>query len=156
MNEATDLVLERVLKAPRTRVWEAWTKPDLLQQWWCPKPWRVPECRIDLRPGGELYTLMRGPEGEEHTVSGCYLDIVEGRRLVFTLALQKGFRPVVVEGMFRFTADITFADTDDGHTLYKAHLMHAAPADRDEHARLGFHEGWGTAATQLEELLAGG
>lgn len=156
MNEATDLVLERVLKAPRPRVWAAWTQPDLLKQWWCPKPWHVAECRIDLRPGGELYTLMRGPDGEEHTVAGCWLDIEEGRRIVFTLMLQKGFRPALVEGMFRFTAEVSFADTDDGRTFYKAHLMHAAPADRDEHARVGFHDGWNTAATQLEEVLAGG
>ena len=112
MNEDTDLVLERVLDAPRQRVWKAWTQPDQLKQWWCPKPWRVDECRMDLRPGGEFFTLMRGPgPGEEHAVSGCYLELLEPERIVFTLVLQKGYRPAsLAEGAFRFTAEITFSE----------------------------------------------
>ena len=156
MNERTDLVLERVLNAPRDRVWRAWTEAERLKQWWCPKPWRVDECRIELEPGGEFYTLMRGPQaGEEHAVSGCYLDLVERERIVFTLLLEKGFRPASVsEGAFRFTAVISFSDAGDGKTLYRALVMHASEADRDAHARIGFNEGWSRAAAQLEELLA--
>src|SRR5690242_17969960 len=111
MDERTDLMLDRVLNAPRERVWRAWTEPERLKQWWCPKPWRVEECRIDLRPGGELFTLMRGPKaGEEHAVAGCYLEIAPPERIVFTLVLQKAFRPAPLgEGAFRFTARITFS-----------------------------------------------
>jgi uncharacterized protein YndB with AHSA1/START domain len=156
MNERTDLALERVLNAPRHRVWQAWTEPERLKKWWCPRPWRVEECRIDLKPGGELYTLMRGPgAGEEHALSGCYLELVENERIVFTLVLEKGYRPVPVgQGAFRFTAKISFSEAGDGKTLYRAHLMHAEEADRDAHARIGFHEGGAAAAAQLDELLS--
>jgi uncharacterized protein YndB with AHSA1/START domain len=156
MDERTDLMLDRVLNAPRERVWRAWTEPERLKQWWCPKPWRVEECRIDLRPGGELFTLMRGPKaGEEHAVAGCYLEIAPPERIVFTLVLQKAFRPAPLgEGAFRFTARITFSDAGDGKTLYRAHVMHANAEDRDAHARMGFTEGWAAAAAQLDELLA--
>jgi uncharacterized protein YndB with AHSA1/START domain len=60
-----DLVLTRVLDAPRDKVWRCWVEPELLKQWFCPKPWYVSEARIDLRPGGEFYTVMNGPNGEQ-------------------------------------------------------------------------------------------
>jgi len=158
MDERLDLVMERVLNAPPDRVWRAWTEPERLKQWWCPRPWRVEECRIELKPGGEFYTLMRGPlEGEEHAVSGCYLELAENERIVFTLMLRKGFRPTLPhEGAFRFTAQITFAAAGEGRTLYRAHVMHADEAGRNAHARIGFDQGWGTAAAQLQEFLAAG
>lgn len=156
MDERTDLALERVLGATRDRVWRAWTEPERLKQWWCPKPWRVDECRIELTPGGEFYTLMRGPRpGEEHPVAGCYLHLVPRERIVFTMVMTKGFRPVAVDGPFRFTADIRFSDAGEGRTLYRAHVMHALESERDAHAAMGFQEGWATAAAQLDALLPG-
>ena len=47
-----DLVLERTVDVPPAQVWAAWTDPELLKVWFCPAPWRVSECAIDLRPGG--------------------------------------------------------------------------------------------------------
>ncbi len=62
MTEAAhSLVLTRVLDAPRDKLWRCWAEPELLKQWFCPKPWYVSEARIDLRPGGEFFTLMNGP-----------------------------------------------------------------------------------------------
>ena len=61
---ANGLVLTRVLDAPRDKLWRCWVEPELLKQWFCPKPWYVSEARIDLRPGGEFFTLMNGPDGE--------------------------------------------------------------------------------------------
>ena len=51
-----DLVLERVVDVPVHLVWKAWTEPEHLKPWFCPKPWYVSECEIDLRPGGMLRT----------------------------------------------------------------------------------------------------
>lgn len=58
------LTLDRVLDASVAKLWRCWTEPELLKQWFCPKPWYVSEARMDLRPGGEFYTLMNGPDGE--------------------------------------------------------------------------------------------
>ena len=61
-----DLVLKRELAVPVNLVWRGLTEPELVKQWFCPKPWQTTECRIDLRPGGEFYTNMEGPNGEVH------------------------------------------------------------------------------------------
>ena len=53
-----DLVLERVIDVPRRLVWEAWTRPEHLKEWFCPKPWGVSDCEIDLRPGGIFRTHL--------------------------------------------------------------------------------------------------
>lgn len=59
----TDLVISRVLAAPRAAVWRAWTEPDLLRQWWCPRPWTTEVRAFELRAGGAFHTFMQGPEG---------------------------------------------------------------------------------------------
>ena len=63
---ALDLVIERVLRAPRAAVWRCWTEPELFVQWWCPKPWVTELRALELRPGGAFHTTMRGPDGGTH------------------------------------------------------------------------------------------
>ncbi len=99
-----DLVLERVVDVPPELVWKAWTEPKHLMPWFCPKPWTVTACDIDLRPGGRFYTVMCSPEGEEFPNEGCYLEVVPNERLVWTDALLTGYRPAtsVEEGVAHF------------------------------------------------------
>ncbi len=159
MAEHNDLVLERVLDAPRELVWKAWTTPEHLKRWWAPKPYETPECEMDLRPGGAFYTRMTGPDGFAEAGTGCFLEVVEGERLVWTSALGEGYRPNVLDtegcGAFAFTAIVTFEDAGEGRTRYRAVAMHANQADRDTHEKMGFHDGWGTVADQLGEVAAG-
>lgn len=55
--------LERTYDAPIATVWDAWTKAEMVQQWWGPKNTSVPECRIDARVGGEVHVVMEAGEG---------------------------------------------------------------------------------------------
>ncbi len=144
-----DLVLDRVLDAPRDKLWRCWTEPDLLKRWFCPRPWQVSEARIDLRPGGELYTLMNGPEGQQSPNLGVFLEIVPNERLVMTDAFQPGWKP---SGRPFMVADVRFADAGPGGTHYLARAMHWSAEAKKEHEAMGFHEGWGKAADQLEAL----
>jgi len=157
--DETDLALERVLDAPRDRVWKAWTTPEHLKRWWAPRPYETAECEMDLRPGGAFYTKMTGPDGFEESGTGCFLEIVEGEKLVWTSALGEGYRPNVLDaegcGAFAFTAIVTLEDAGEGRTRYRAVAMHANQADRDTHEQMGFHDGWGTCADQLGEVAAG-
>jgi uncharacterized protein YndB with AHSA1/START domain len=154
-NPELDLVLTRVLDVPAERVWAAWTQPALLMPWFCPLPWKTIECEIDLRPGGQFRTVMQSPEGATFPNTGCYLDIVPGRRLVWTGALGPGFRPVdPTPGMPTITAIIEIEPAGEGgrSTRYTATCLHSSPAATKQHADMGFEGGWGTA---LDQMVAG-
>lgn len=153
-----DLVLERVVDVPRSLVWKAWTEPEHLMKWFTPAPWRTVACEIDLRPGGMFRTVMQSPEGQDYPNLGCYLDVIDGERLVWTNALEPGFRPArPLQGPQKecaeliFTAAITLADHGSG-TRYVALAMHRSEAERRSHEEMGFHEGWGKALDQLVDL----
>ena len=88
-----DLVLERVVEVPPELVWAAWTQPEHLKVWFTPAPWRTTHCEIDLRPGGIFRTVMEGPAGERFDGTGCYLEVVPNRRLVWTSVLLPHWRP---------------------------------------------------------------
>lgn len=142
-----DLVLEREIDVPKHLVWEAWTKPEHLKVWFCPKPWSVSECEIDLRPGGAFNTTMRSPEGDEFPSEGCYLEVFPMERLVWTSVLQSGFRPAP-EGDLPFTAIIALESIGTG-TKYTATALHRDESGCEKHKAMGFVEGWGTALDQL-------
>ncbi|NCS92179.1 MAG: SRPBCC family protein [Leptospira sp.] len=146
-NPELDLILERIVDIPPNLVWDAWTKPEHIVHWFTPAPWKTIECEIDLVPGGKFRTVMQSPEGEKMDTSGCYLDIIPEKRLVWTDNLLPGFRPS--ENGF-FTAILTLESVENG-TKYKAHAMHKSPKNRKSHEDMGFTEGWGKA---LEQLVA--
>jgi uncharacterized protein YndB with AHSA1/START domain len=147
-----DLLLERVVDVPAATIWRAWTTPALLMRWFTPAPWQTVECEIDLRPGGMFRTLMRGPDGQEIANEGCYLEIVENWKLVWTGALAPGYRPRpnVATGAdaFLMTAVISLEPAGE-HTRYRALAIHADRDARNMHEQMGFHHGWGIALDQL-------
>lgn len=143
-----DLKLERVVDAPRERLWAGWTRPELLKKWFTPAPWKTVACEIDLKPGGVFGTTMRGPNGEEMSGKSCWLEVVENERLVWTDALGPGWRPNPEPF---FTAIITF-EAQGKRTKYTAIAVHATEENRRKHEEMGFHEGWGKALDQLVEL----
>ena len=159
MAEKNDLVVERLLDAPRDLVWRAWSDPEQLKQWWAPRPYQTPECEMNLRPGGAFYTRMTGPDGFDSSGTGCFLEVVEGEKIVWTSALGAGYRPQDVDpedcGGFPFTAIVTLEDNGDGRTRYKAVALHRNEKDRETHAAMGFQQGWGTCADQLGEVAKG-
>jgi uncharacterized protein YndB with AHSA1/START domain len=160
MTQVTDLVLERTLDAPIELVWEAYTNPEHIKQWFAPKPFQISEIDLDLKPGGVFRIRMVGPDGFDtgHGIPGCVLEVVEGKKLSWTSALGPGYRPNEAgEGCeaFPMTAIVTFADAGNGKTAYKAVSLHRNMADKETHEKMGFHDGWGTVAGQLEEYAKG-
>lgn len=153
-NPDLDLVLERVIDVPVDLVWKAWTEPENLKAWYCPRPWSVSDCELDLRPGGTFSATMRSPEGQEFVNLGCYLDIVPNERIIWTDALLPGYRPAEkgILGSFFLTAVITMTPEGTG-TRYKAVAMHQSPEGRKQHEEMGFHEGWSTVLDQLVEHM---
>ena len=88
-----DLVLERVIDAPPEKLFKAWTDPELMKQWFVPKPWTLSRVETDVRPGGSSLIVMRSPEGQEFPNKGIYLEVVPNKRLVFTDAYTGAWEP---------------------------------------------------------------
>ena len=150
-----DLVMERVVDVAPELIWKAWTTPESLKQWFTPAPWSTVSCTIDLRPGGLFHTVMRSPEGQEFPNAGCYLEVVENKKLVWTDALVENFRPstqsdAVLGG--RFTGIIMLTPHEKG-TLYTAIAMHSTEVSRKKHEAMGFHEGWSKVLDQLVAVV---
>jgi uncharacterized protein YndB with AHSA1/START domain len=74
------LVLRRVFDATPEQIWKAWMTPELLQQWFVPRPWTLSDIQLDPRPGGVFNFVMHGPDGERMPNSGIFLEVVPGKR----------------------------------------------------------------------------
>lgn len=147
--ESHELVLERVMNVPREKLYRCWTEPALLKQWFCPKPWTISHAEVDVRPGGSSLIVMRSPEGEEFPNPGVFLEVVPNERIVTTDAYTSAWVPSEKPFM---TAVVTFEDLGGGRTRYVARALHWSAKDKAAHEAMGFHEGWGKAADQLEDL----
>jgi uncharacterized protein YndB with AHSA1/START domain len=150
MSADRELMLTRLIDAPRAKVYRAWTDPALLKQWFAPLPYTTPVAELDVRPGGSAMIVMRGPDGTEMPNHGVYLDVVPNARLVSTDAFVKAWEPSDKPFM---TLILTFED-EGGKTRYTARVRHWTVADREVHEKMGFHQGWGICADQLTALVA--
>jgi uncharacterized protein YndB with AHSA1/START domain len=154
-----DLTLRLVREVPISPedCFAGWTVPERLMPWFCPKPWRVVACSIDLRPGGIFSTTMQSPEGQTLPEgAGCYLLVEAPHRLVWTNILGPGFMPqAIAQPGFGFVCELRFNHLDNGGTRYEASVHHVDVAGRDAHAAMGFTEGWSAALDQLVEMVQG-
>ena len=141
-----DLMLTRDMDVPREVLYSCWTTPQHLMQWFVPKPHRVTECVLDVRAGGECVTTF---DVDGHIVEnkGIYLEVVPNEKLVFTDTYSAGWKPAPDPFM---TAIITFDDLGAGRTRYTAVVRHRNVEAAQKHTEMGFFDGWGTVATQLE------
>ncbi len=145
-----ELKIELELDAPRAAIWRCWTEPELLKQWFAPKPWTTPRVEADLRPGGASLFVMRSPDGQEFPNPGQYVEVVPQKKLSFTDAFAGDWIPR--EAAPFMMAEITLEDAGPGRTRYIARALHWSEEDRRKHEDMGFVPGWTQCARQLEEL----
>ena len=151
LDPATDLVLSRKIAAPRRVLWDCWTSPQHIQQFFVPRPHKVVHCEIDLRVGGRFNTVF-DVDGTQMDNKGVFLEVVDGRKLVFTDTYTEGWKPAPDPFM---TAIIEFLDEDASGTEYRATVRHRTPEARQTHEDMGSYGGWGTVAPQLEDYARG-
>jgi uncharacterized protein YndB with AHSA1/START domain len=143
-----ELVISRIIAAPRERVFTAWTQQ--FAQWWGPHGMTTPFCEMDLRPGGVFRTVMRAPDGTEYPTRGVFLEVIAPERIVFTDAFAPGWQP---EPDLFFTAVTTLDDAGRGRTKYTARALHWTVESRAKHEAMGFHQGWGESLDRLATLV---
>ena len=143
------LRIVRELDAPADKLYKAWTTPERMGEWFCPKPWKVTEARMEVRAGGSSYILMEGPNGEKVPNRGVYLEVVPNRKIVFTDAYTSAWVPAEKPFM---TGIVEFEDLGNGRTKYIATVVHWTEADMKAHQEMGFEVGWGIVADQLEQV----
>ena len=146
-NSATaerELNIRRTFNAPRELVFRAWTEPELLAQWSCPRGFTFSENHGELRVGGAFSARMRSPEGTEHRLRGVYREIVPPERLVFTHCwVDEQSRPGP-----ETVVTVTLA-ARDGRTEMTLHQALFASVE----ARDGHEQGWTSCFERLAETL---
>lgn len=149
LDPKTDLSFTRQLPVPRQLVWECWTKAEHWPHFFVPRPHTVKNVDLDVRPGGRNNSVFV-VDGNEMEQKGVYLEVIEGKKLVFTDFYTEGWKPAP-EGFM--TAIIELEDTPDGGTKYTATARHRTPETRKAHEDMGFESGWGTVVNQLVEYI---
>lgn len=149
MTETTghDIALEvqHRFAAPRDRVFDAWTNPDVLRRWWrASESWETPLAEVDVREGGSYRLSMKTDEGEIHTVFGEYREVTPPERLAFTWSWEEGPGPAM-GGSENTLVVVEFEEDGDG-TLVK--LTHSGFASEE---LKGMHtQGWEGVLDTLE------
>jgi uncharacterized protein YndB with AHSA1/START domain len=145
------VVLERTFDAPRELVFAAWTEPERLAQWWGPKMFTNPVCRVDARAGGEIYVEMTGSDGAVYPMTGSFIEVKSPEKLVFTTMALNRVGKVLFEVLhrveFREEGAKTFVRVESGPTMM---TPEAAPYLK------GHATGYSQSLDKLDEVLAGG
>lgn len=151
MNDETVLRLTRRFRAPRERVFDAWTDPELLRRWWAALAgWKTSLAEVDLRPGGRYRLSMRDPSsGAEHTVVGEYVDVRRPDRLAYTWTWEGGHE--LMRGSEGTLVEVDFVDDGDATEVVLVHRGFADGRIRDLH-----RQGWGGCLANLESRVLGG
>ena|SRR5579872_1521203 len=140
-----ELFLTRDLRAPRARVFAAWTDPAIAGRWWAPQNCTPLACAMDVRPGGTWRRSMRVPDGSVVTKYGVYREVVVPERLVFTYASRYADGTVDPETV----VTVTFAERDGGTRLTLRHVGFPNEPLRDSH-----QGGWTSALDRFATFLA--
>ncbi len=151
LDPKTDLSFTRTLAVPRALVWECWTEARHIPHFFIPAPHKVTAVDLDLRVGGRFNTTFE-VEGHLMDNHGVYLEVIPQEKLVFTDGYTEGWKPAPEPFM---TAILLLADAPEGGTLYTAIARHHNQETRATHEKMGFFDGWGAAASQLEAYAKG-
>lgn len=144
-SSASELVMTRILDAPRTLVFAAFTERKHLERWQgAPEGMTVTVEESNIRPGGRYRICMHAPDGAEHWLEGVYREVVPPERLVFTHSWLDAQKRPTIETL----VTITFAEHGGKTelTLRQTGLASAA-------SRTGHEQGWGSTFNRLQDYL---
>ena len=142
------LRLSHRFAAPPERVFDAWTNPEVLRQWWSAgADWSTPSAEVDLRPGGRYRLSMQEPEGGAvHTVVGEYTDVERPTRLAYTWEWED--MPPELKDPEPTLVTVEFSEDGDGTEVVLTHTGFGSADSRGQH-----EHGWQAVLANLERAL---
>ena len=140
--QSEDLILTRVFRATRHAVFDAWTHPDQLAQWWGPDGYTLTSCELDLRRGGAMHFVVAGPDGKAYPFRGHILEAIAPARIIFTAELEDA------PGDLLLTV-VSIDQHDEGTRLT---IQQTIP--RSEANARGQRRGWSESLERLALFLA--
>lgn len=149
MAENKELTLTRIYDAPREKVWEYWTNPELIQKWWGPKGVSNPTCIWEAKPEGEIHIVMLAGEelgslkGQEWPMTGKFVEVQKPERLVFTANAIQDEKAILEH---RTTVSLT---EQVGKTHVTVHIQVTMTTPEAEGPLKGMEQGWNE---QLDKL----
>ena len=145
-----EVKITRLLNAPRELVFNVWTEPEHLAQWWGPRGFSAPVCEVDVRPGGNIRIHMDHPAFPNHWMTGTFQEVVALSKLVFTF---KAFVNDDGIAMLEGVNTISLAE-ENGKTKMTVHAAITKAAPGMEMALAGMEQGWRESLDKLEEYIA--
>ena len=143
-----EITLTRLFDAPRDLVWQAWTEPEHMAQWFGPRGFTIPLCELDVRVGGALRMIMRAPDGADYPMQGVFREIVKPERLVFTnIPVDKDGKHLV-DGL----TTVTFEQQGD-KTKLTLHTRGVGLVDYAARMLAGMEAGWSESLHKLAEFV---
>jgi uncharacterized protein YndB with AHSA1/START domain len=159
-----EFLIARTFEAPRSLVFQAWTDPRQMAQWWGPHAFTIPVCEMDPRAGGEWLIVMRGTDGTDYAAQGVYREVAASERIVFTMDcsghpaewhdLVKPGRGADENNPAGEMVSLVTFDEHDGGTTLTIRTRFETPAIRDAMLAMGMTDGWSQSLERLDALLA--
>lgn len=146
------ITVKREFAAELPLVWDAFTKSEILDQWWAPKPWRARTAAMDFKEGGAWHYAMVGPDGEEHFAIATYKKIQHHKSYTGIDAFTDAAGNINKE-LPQATWEVGFEKKAD-HTLVSFRILYANLDQLEAILKMGFKEGFTLALGNLDELLA--
>jgi uncharacterized protein YndB with AHSA1/START domain len=143
-----EIVITRIVDAPRELVWQAWTEPQCIALWWGPNGFRTTIHEMSVTVGGVWRYIMHGPDGTDYPNRIVYREIVKPQRLIYDHD-DDSPNPSI-----RFLATVTFEDLG-GRTRITLHSLFDTPQARDAVVKFGAIEGGNQTLARLADHLAG-
>jgi uncharacterized protein YndB with AHSA1/START domain len=143
--------VNREFAADLSLLWDAFTKQEILDQWWAPKPWLSRTKFMDFRVGGRRFYAMIGPKGEEHWSIQEFTSISPTTNFKFVSAFADNDENIN-DALPGSTWDLNFSERN-GTTSVSIIIKHKTLADLEQHIQMGFKEGFTMTLNDLEKLL---
>lgn len=139
------LTIERNINAPLNLVWEAWTNPDHIAQWWGPRGMATKVVKHNFKVGGRWHYEMTMPDGNKFIGEGQYLEIMESSHVV----TSADFKPMTIGVQLH-----AIFEADGEQTKFTFHCVHETEEYCKQQEAMGFYNGWGSTFDRLEDHVA--